>query len=487
MIQLSKSHINLRPLPEKILQFGTGILLRGLPDYFVHQANVKGIFNGKIVVVKSTSGGTEEFHRQDHLYTLCVRGIENRNILNENTIIQSISRVLMAKEQWKEILALAERPEMQIIISNTTEVGIQFIAEDIFQNPPASFPAKLCAWLFERYQFLGYYAPLTVVIPTELIPDNGKKLREIFIQVMKHNGLSEDFNEWLEKKVVFCNSLVDRIVTQPTPEIIGGLPYEDRLAIQTEPYRLWAIEGDQNVKEVLSFAGTDNGLVIAEDITFFRERKLRLLNGTHTLCVCLGFLKGLDTVGECMQDIQMHGFIQKLMYEEIIPTLLLGKKTELEDFAEEVLDRFRNPFTAHHLLNIALQESSKMKTRNIPTLLRYYEKFNAVPEIFAKGFAAYLLFMRSEKSEDGKYYGNRKGIKYLIQDDFAGYFCELWNNVSLTDTKTIGQLVQKVHAKQDLWETDLNSLPGWTEKITHLLLELISEYIPLELSPSQNG
>ena len=166
-------------LPEKVLQFGTGVLLRGLPDYLIDKANRQGVFNGRIVVVKSTdSGDSAAFDEQDGLYTLCVRGIENNELVEENIICSAISRVLSAKSQWETILACAKKPELQIILSNTTEVGIQLVQDDISDTPPTSFPGKLLAFLYARFKaFGGSQESGLVIVPTELIPDNGTKRR----------------------------------------------------------------------------------------------------------------------------------------------------------------------------------------------------------------------------------------------------------------------------------------------------------------------
>ncbi|HWB92078.1 MAG TPA: hypothetical protein VG605_09505, partial [Puia sp.] len=242
-------------LPEKVLQFGTGVLLRGLPDYFIDKANRKGLFNGRVVVVKSTdSGDAGAFDRQDGLYTLCVRGIEDGQKVEENIISSAISRVLSARDQWKEILALARKPEMQIVISNTTEVGIQLVDDDIRRQPPVSFPGKLLAFLYERYKtFGGSPESGMVIVPTELIVDNGKKLAGIVKELAQIAALEADFLLWMEKHCHFCSSLVDRIVpgkpdAASVQQLTRDLGYTDDLLSISEVYRLWAIEGGEKVR-----------------------------------------------------------------------------------------------------------------------------------------------------------------------------------------------------------------------------------------------
>ncbi len=468
--------ILIHSLAEKVLQFGTGILLRGLPDYFIDKANKQGIFNGSIVVIKSTQGNANEFVKQDNLFTTIVRGVENGNNIEENSINTAISRVLSAYQSWAEILTLAKSPDLKIIISNTTEVGIQYEAESIFEIPPLSFPAKLTAILYERFKFGGNNIAGFTIVPTELILENGKKLKEIVLQVANFNKLGEDFENWVKTENIFCNSLVDRIVTNATESLKVDLAYKDDLAIQTEPYRLWAIEGNAKIKEILSFASADAGVIIENDITYYRERKLRILNGAHTISVCLGYLKGFNTVFECMQNAEMQGFIKNVIFEEIVPSLPLEamnkNKEECFVFASDVLDRFNNPHTAHYLLNITLQETSKMSMRNVLTLFRYYEIFGKVPPFFAKGFAAYLLFMKPARAKNGVFYGKRGNDEYQIKDDWAAEFAKMWAQVSdlqnITQIRTFTDIVCK---NTQIWGQDLTVIKGFADVVSRELVD----------------
>lgn len=458
-------------LPEKVLQFGTGVLLRGLPDYFIDKANRQGLFNGRVVLVKSTDAGTADtFASQNGLYTLCVRGMEKGRQTEEFSIISAISRTLSAKTEWQKILACAHQPEMQIVISNTTEVGIQFVEDSIREVTPESFPGKLTAFLYERYKaFKGSPESGMVIVPCELIVDNGTKLKDIVHKLAACNNLDIGFTEWLNKHNTFCNSLVDRIVPgkpdeKTTREIYQKLGYTDELLTMSEVYRLWAIQGDEQVKNVLSFYQADPGVIIERDITPYRERKLRLLNGTHTISVGLGYLYGLETVGACMQDAVMSRFISRVMLDEIVPAIPVDE-TSARRFAEEVLDRFRNPFIVHPLINITLQYTSKMKMRNVQTIINYYQKFNKVPACFAIGFAAYLLFMKAVKEERGKYSGESRQILYPINDDNAAYFYKLWHSTDTTDKESIQTLVESVLSDDELWGTNLGILPGFAVQV----------------------
>lgn len=463
--------------PEKILQFGTGVLLRGLPDYFVDKANREGKFNGRIVVVKSMSGGeSAAFDKQDCLYTICVRGIDAGTEIKENIISSSISRVLSAQSSWPEVLKCAANPEMKIIISNTTEVGIALVNEPVSGNPPSSFPAKLLSFLYERYNKLGGGEETgTIIIPTELIVDNGKKLQSILNDLAEFNNLGDEFISWLNNANTFCSSLVDRIVPgKPSDEIRSEIEktfgFKDELMIMAEVYRLWAIQGDDKVREVLSFAGSDEGVIIQPDIDIYRELKLRMLNGTHTLSCGLAVLAGFETVKDAMKDGDMSEFIASLMLDEIasgIPYHL--DPGTASAFGKKVLDRFRNPSIDHKWISITMQYSSKMKMRNVPVLIKYFQDHDQAPQSIALGFAAYILFMKPAKSEGGKFFGQIGDTTYQIQDDQAAHLAELWHKHGKDG------IVQAVLQDTTLWGTDLFSLPGFGVAVQEHLQALIAK------------
>jgi tagaturonate reductase len=486
MNQLSKAYLDPRDearllaLPEKVLQFGTGVLLRGLPDYLIDDANRQGIFNGRIVVVKSTDAGDAgSFERQDNLYTLCIRGVADGHHVAENRISAAISRVLSAQQQWAEVLACAANPDLAIVISNTTEVGIQLVREDVrLTTPPASFPGKLLAFLAARYRaFNGDRSKGVVVVPTELIANNGKLLESIVLELAHLNGLDYDFLEWLENACTFCNSLVDRIVPgRPASEksqlLQQELGYTDELLTITEPYCFWAIEGDERVRRVLRFEQANpEAVVIAPDIDRFRERKLRLLNGTHTLCCGLAYLAGFPTVHDAMADPDMAAFIERLLLGEIAPAIPYALPPgEAQQFGRLVLDRFRNPDVDHRWLSITVQYSAKMRLRIVPVLLEHYRRSTAPPPCIALGFAAFLCFYRRPE--------------HPVQDDRAGYFSDLWQRHGAA------AIVPAVLADTGLWGADLMALPGFATSVQQfvdallqggarpVLAQLLSTYEP---------
>lgn len=458
-------------LPEKVLQFGTGVLLRGLPDYFIDKANQQGIFNGRIVVVKSTDkGGIGEFTDQDSLYTLYIKGIENGSEVQKSKIISSISRVLTATEDWGEVLDVAIKDELELVISNTTEVGIVLDAnDDLKAKPPHSFPAKLTALLYRRFlHFRGDGNKGLVILPTELISDNGSKLKEIIIELSRIHNLGEDFIAWINQANHICNTLVDRIVPgklskEDQKREEQQLGYVDNLAILVEPFRLWAIESSSDeVKRVLSFASIDKGMVIVPDIGKLKELKLRLLNGSHTFSCGLALLCGFSTVKEAMRNEDFVLYLQHLLQDEIIPAIT-GEEisvAEANDFAGDVIDRFSNPFLDHSWKSICFNYTSKLQMRTVALIESYTRKRQVAPQYMALGFAAYLLFMKDVEDESS--------------------LSSLWKEFDSNE------LVDKTLKNQKLWNTDLTKVPGFAEAVK-TQLQLLLNYPALEVIRQNNN
>ncbi len=468
-----KDFQSIMELPEKVLQFGTGVLLRGLPDGYIDLANKKGLFNGRVLVVKSTdTPGSDDFQQQDGLYTVVVRGFENGQAIDKWDLNASISRVLAANTQWNTILASAANPDMQIVISNTTEVGIVLLEESIYANPPVSFPAKLLAFLYKRYgHFNGSSDAGMVIIPTELISDNGQKLKSILLSLSQFNQLEPAFIAWLDSAIDFCNSLVDRIVPGRLPtseaEIISKtLGYEDNLMIMAEPYSLWAIETKrERTKEILSFASVNPGVKLTHDISKYKELKLRLLNATHSFSCALAMLSGFDTVKVAMASDQFRAFVLALMMEEIKPLVVGVSITEAEasDFAQQVVDRFRNNSIEHRWVNISMQYSLKMASRCMPLILKSYEQGNSPRKRMLLGFAAYLLLMRTVQDGDGKYYAEVSGHRIALTDDKAASMHIYWQEPNLE--KTVIAVLQDAN----IWNANLSTIPGFVQDLVQVL------------------
>jgi len=461
-------------LPEKVLQFGTGVLLRGLPDFFIDKANRQGKFNGRIVVVKSTdTGSSKEFDHQDSLYTLCIKGVENGKTVEENIVSSAISRVLTAGKEWSAILEVAASDDLEIIISNTTEVGIQLIEDSVYAEPPVSFPGKLLALLYHRYKkFNGAKYKGLVIVPTELIVDNATKLEDICIKLAKRNNLSSAFITWIQESNHFCNSLVDCIVPgKPDTSTLQGLQselgYQDDLLIMSEVYRLWAIQGGETIREKLSFADADSGVIITPDIDLHRELKLRLLNGTHTLSCGLAFLSGFETVKSAMDAPFMENYISDLMRVEIAPAIPYQvTTTQTDDFAFKVLDRFRNPHINHQWISITANYTSKLKMRVVPVLLNYVDKLKAIPNLMALGFAAYIRFMKPAEQKGDDFYGAFGSNKYPINDSKAEHLAALWNQHGAD------KIVEMVLSDTILWGTNLTTIPNFNKAVNKYFKEI---------------
>ncbi len=376
--------------------------------------------------------------------------------------------------EWDKVLDCAVDPSIELIISNTTEVGLELVKEDIHARPPSSFPAKLLAVLYKRYkQYYGAEVKGFVIVPTELIPGNGDKLKSVLKELSLHNQLEDSFIEWMDTQNHFCNSLVDRIVpgklsSAKQKNAQEELGYEDELMIMSELYRLWAIEtSSEQVKDLLSFSRADAGVVIAPDIHVFRELKLRLLNGTHTYCCGLACLAGFNLVREAMNDKLFETYAIALMKTELIPAMTGNGITEdmASEFADKVLDRFRNPYIDHAWLNITLQYSSKMKMRNLPILIHHYNLHSSVPLCMSFGFAAHILFMRCTKDDTGKYTGIWNDKIYTINDDHAALYSERWSKMNEDG------VVHDTLRDTFLWGLDLSVFPGFEASVTgHLKL-----------------
>lgn len=465
-MQLSRSFLEEKGkvLPEKVLQFGTGVLLRGLPDYFINKANNQQLFNGSIVVVKSTSnGGTDAFKQQEGVFTQIERGYENGQAVERTVVNTAISRVLSAREEWEEILACASNEAMQVIISNTTEVGITLVPEDAHAERPVSFPGRLLHFLLKRFEaFNGSKEAGMAIIPTELIVDNAHKLKTILLQLAEMKGCSSDFCNWLQEANDFCNSLVDRIVpgklgATETTALEKQLGYRDDLMIMSECYRLWAIEtNSERTRKILSFSAADAGVILAPDINKFRELKLRLLNGTHTFSCGLACLAGFTTVKEAMLDETFAAFVAGLMMDEIVPLVAGGdiSTEEARTFATQVIDRFRNTYIEHLWINITVQYTSKMVMRNIPLLEKYFATNGSAPTLMSLGFAAYLLFLKP-------------GAPYKVEDDKAGLIVAYWNRQDEPGW------LEALLSDKSIWGNNLTIYPGFAETI-HMYLAMLT-------------
>lgn len=385
---------------ETVLQFGEGGFLRGFVDYFFHKLQEKGLYDGRIVVVQPIeSGMCQMLEDQNCEYNLFLRGINNGQVVNEHTHITSISRALNPYTQYQEYMKLAENPDLRVIVSNTTEAGIEYLGmEKLSDTPSKSYPAKLTQFLYKRFT-LGMKG--FIILPCELIDNNADNLKKCVFQYADLWALSADFKSWIETENDFCNTLVDRIVTgyprDEVEELTRQIGYTDNLIDTAEIFHLWVIEGDH--ENELPFNKAGYNIVWTDDSKPYKKRKVRILNGGHTSMVLGAYLYGLKTVGECLKDETVSAFLKKCIFEEIVPTLG-NTETDIK-FGEAVLERFSNPFIKHQLLSIALNSVSKFQVRVLPTILEYKEKFNKYPEALTFSMAALIAFYKTDEANDG--------------------------------------------------------------------------------------
>ena len=380
---------------ERVIQFGEGGFLRGFVDWMIAKINDNSDFDASVVVVQPIENGMcDILTEQNCVYTHLIRGVEGV----DKTVVDVISRCVKPYDNFNEYLALAEQPEFRFIVSNTTESGIVFSAEDkITDAPPKSFPAKLTLLLKRRYELS---LPGFIFLPCELIDRNGDNLKKCILQYADLWNLGEGFIKFVNEENIFTNTLVDRINTgYPKGENID-LGYEDKMLNTSEYFHLWVIETDYDLEAEIPFSKADLNVIITKnELEMYRTRKVRILNGAHTSLVPYALLSGKDTVKSCVDDPVMREHIRKCVFDEIIPTLDLPRE-ELVDYAESVITRFENPYIKHYLSSIALNSVSKFKVRVLPSILEYIKRFGKMPETLIFSFAKLIEFYKTDMTND---------------------------------------------------------------------------------------
>lgn len=455
--------------PERIIQFGEGNFLRAFVDWQVHEMNKKAGFNGSVVVVQPIERGLiDRLNDQDGLYTLYLQGVKDGKPIKKHEVINSVSRGINPYRDYEEYLKLAEQPEIRFVISNTTEAGIAFDENDKFDDKcPSSYPAKLTTLLYRRFKFFkGDRNKGLIIIPCELIDRNGEKLEKIIFKYAELWNLEADFIAWLKEANTFCCTLVDRIVPgypkDTIDEVTKELGYEDNLVDVGEYFHLWVIEGPMCLEKELPFKEAGLNVKIVDDVTPYRTRKVRILNGAHTALVPVAYLYGLDTVGESVEDKLIGKYLHEVVYDEIIPTLDLPED-ELKYFAGAVLERFTNPFVKHYLMSIALNSMSKFETRDLPSLLEYKNRKGILPKKLVFSLAALIEFYKGKRGNEA--------IKLADNEDILKLYSDLWSKCDGTDSgyKT---LVSTVLSYEKNWKMDLNKVEGLTEAVTENLIKI---------------
>lgn len=469
---------NIQTYPEKILVFGTGNFLRGFIGYFIDQANKNGNYKGRAVMVQSTGTETAQLlNQQDGLYSHSIKGIKDGEPYTDFIINAAVSRALTAKHDWQEIIKLAESPEIDYIFSNSTEVGLQYVEEPISQTEaPESYPAKLLTFLYHRYTTQGESnAPGVCVLPLELIIDNGEELLQILMRLADYNDLEDHFKRWMQSQCSFCNTLVDRIVPGKPDAIVleefeQKAGYRDDLMLVSEPYYFFAVETPKDKHIEFPWAKGLDCIIVDDDITLYRERKLRLLNGLHSIFVGLAHLVGLKSVQEAMEDEDLGPCIHRALFEEIVPAMPYEQEM-LKSFAQEVEYRLRNPYIHHRILSITLQYTNKMRARNADTFVRYFRKFKKVPQAMTLGFAGFLYFIKPHKHEDGKYLGSYNGNNYPLNDNASDYWNKQWPKVDLSNYEDTVKWVNQILKNKDYWPSQLASITGLASAIARYLVD----------------
>ena len=442
-----------RAHPLRVLQFGEGVFLRAFADWMIDVANEAGAFDGDVVILKPRAGKVSDvFRKQKCLYTVALRGKAEGEIVDSRRVITCVRDCVSPHEQPETFVALAEEPELRFCISNTTEAGIALDLSDRDDGIPATFPGKAAKFLYLRWRYFAGAADKGLIfLPTELIEENGTRLREYVLAMAENWGYPAEFLVWVREACIFANTLVDRIVTgKPEEEL---LPYKDELLDAAEPFALWVIESERDISEEFPLHRAGLPVVFCRDLTPYRERKVRTLNGAHTSGVLLGWLLGCETVGDCLWDADMRTFMERAVFGDIVPYVPLPR-AEAEDFARSVFERFENPFLRHSVLAIALNSVSKWRARVLPSLRDAYAA-GTVPAALVFSFAALLAFYTA--AADGTAV-TADGRTYTVRDDAAvlSFFAE---NSKLPKT----EYVRKTAGKADFWGENLGNYPGFVE------------------------
>ncbi|MDD6728610.1 MAG: tagaturonate reductase [Eubacteriales bacterium] len=449
----SKFSKNFKDLPIKVLQFGEGNFLRAFADWYIQKADEKGVFNSKVVMAQPTPHGRADFlNSQDCFYTVALMGRENGQVVESYDRISCVSHCINTFDDYKSLVEIAVSSDLQVVISNTTEAGIAYNESDKFEDvPDVTYPGKLTALLYERFKKNGSGL---LILPVELIENNGDVLKKYVLQYASLWQLGDDFCDYINNECKFCSTLVDRIVTgfpkNDYDKITQKLGYDDKLITVCEPYNSWIIQGNPQWAELFPIHKAGLNITWCDDITPYRTRKVRILNGAHTMSVLAGYLAGFDIVRDMMQDELFSRYINKGL-AQVKKTIDLPEK-ELDAFAAAVLDRFDNPFIDHRLLDISLNSVSKFKARCLPSLLDYVKLTGELPSVICFGLSALIAFYNG--TYDGEIFvGHRDGNDYIIKDskEVTDYFDKAYK----TD-----DVVKAVLENKDFWDIDLTEIDG---------------------------
>lgn len=456
MKELNKETAIKRAYTERVIQFGEGNFLRAFVDWIIYNMNEKAGFDGSVVVVQPIENGmVDMLNKQDCLYHLNLQGLENGNVVNSLTMIDVISRAINPYTENETFLQLAEQPEMRFVISNTTEAGIVFDPSCKLTDAPASsYPGKLTQLLYHRFKtFDGDKSKGWIIFPCELIFLNGHKLKETIYQYIEHWDLGGEFRIWFTEACEVYATLVDRIVPgYPKKEIAAiqeKIGYRDNLVVQGEIFHLWVIEAPGVIAEEFPADKAGLNVLFVPSEEPYHERKVTLLNGPHTVLSPVAYLSGINIVRDACQHEVIGKYIHKVMFDELMETLNLPKD-ELEKFANDVLERFNNPFVDHQVTSIMLNSFPKYQTRDLPGVKTYLERKGELPAGLVLGLAAIITYYKGGKREDGA---------EIVPND-APEIIDLLN--SLWNTGSTQEVAEGVLRAEFIWGENLNDIPGLT-------------------------
>lgn len=462
MEALNRSTARAVRYPEKVIQFGEGNFLRAFVDWIIWNTNQKTDFNAGVVVVQPIESGLADvLESQDGLYHVNLQGIDKGEAVDSIQMIDVVSRALNPYADFEGYMALAENLDIRFVISNTTEAGIAFDPKCRLEDRPASsYPGKLTQLLYHRYEhFKGDPAKGLIILPCELIFLNGKELKKCIHQYIDLWDLGEGFKDWFEQACgVYC-TLVDRIVPgypkDTIDQIHERIGFKDSLVVKGEIFHLWVIEAPEAVAAEFPAGKAGLNVLFVPSEAPYHERKVTLLNGPHTVLSPVGYLSGLDTVRECVEDPEIGRYVRKVMYGELLETLNLPRPV-LEAFADSVVERFVNPYVRHFVTSIMLNSFPKYRTRDLPGLKTYLERKGELPEGLVLGLAAIITY----------YKGGMRGDTAIVPNDdpaIVSLLKELWAS------DDVRKVAEGVLAAEFIWGEDLNLIPGLTDMTTEYL------------------
>lgn len=441
----------------KVVQFGEGNFLRTFVDLYFDTLNKEG-GDYKVNIVKPiTFGSLENFEKQSNKYHIVLRGVKDEKEVENVYKVDVLENVISPFEDIEGFYALAKEDDLKLIVSNTTEAGICFHENDKIDDfETATYPAKLTKFLYERYKAgkSGVY-----MMPVELIDNNADELYKCVDGYIKLWNLPKEFKKWNDEENFYCNTLVDRIVSgyprdektkNHLTELIGE---EDKLVSIGEPFGLWAVEKKGDIAKYVKEGVHNIEVVLTEDIKYYKKRKVRVLNGSHTNIVPVGLWYGAITVYDCMKDEKLSAFLEDTLNEEIVP-FVSDDIEATKTFAESIKSRFLNPFLNHQLTSIALNSISKWKARDLPSFKDYYTAHGKIPKHLTTGFSYLMAIYKSIKKEAGKYYVELPSRKIEIQDDIP--YLEFFAN---------GGCVIDFMKDVSVWGEDLTAYEGFADAV----------------------